>query len=258
MNVLLMHGAASHSGQWKALIKSLSNTFRSITIDQFGYGQSPAWPLTRTMTLADQVQPVLEYLEHCEGPFHLVGHSHGATLAALSATHVLDRVLSLSLYEPNTFGLLRYGNHMQQAQLQNIRASFGNMSDRMRDEASQCIFARDLINFWQGEHAWQDLSDYMQSQLLSMMKPTANEVQAALYDEFSIDALNHLGSRLLLMFDPHSPPLALAVTERYRELLPDCSILKFPSFGHLGPISKPAEVNEQIRSHIERYHISKG
>ena len=83
--VALLHGAASHSGQWRALVTRLAPTYRTIAWDQYGYRDSPAWSESRPLKLHDQVAPLFSYLHAQSGPIHLIGHSHGATLAALLA-----------------------------------------------------------------------------------------------------------------------------------------------------------------------------
>ena len=249
--VVLFHGAASHSGQWRQLIDRLKSNYRVVGFNQYGYGRSSSWSEARAMTFKDQVKPVIEYLKSQTGPLHLVGHSHGATLAALTATLVGDRVRSLSIYEPNSFCVLDQDAPRQREQYELIRSSFGDLAARGATPETQAIFAEELLDFWLGRGAWRKLPDRLQGQLISMMKPTINEVHAALHCPIDIRPLYHLKNRVLLMFDPHTPPAALEVSQCYQALLPHCRTQQFPHGGHLAPVFHPHQINEAICHHLE-------
>ena len=110
--VVLFHGAASHSGQWRTLIQSLCSTTELIAINQYGYGNSPPWPNDQQMTLFDQANAAFTILNQHRS-FHLVGHSHGASIAAVFASMYPKYIKSLNLYEPNTFGILDRTNEAE-------------------------------------------------------------------------------------------------------------------------------------------------
>ena len=251
--VALLHGAASHSGQWRALIAQLTPTYRTIAWDQYGYRGSPAWSELRPLQIHDQVAPLLSHLQAQSGPIHIIGHSHGATLAALLATQLGDRVSSLMLYEPNNFGVLDHTCDKQRAEYESVRAAFGDLDARMSTLSARAEFAQDLLNFWLGPQAWDTLSERVRAQLIESTLPTSLEVYAALHDTFEVPLLRTLGERLLLAYDPHTPPLALAVTRRYRELLSGCTVETLPHAGHLGPITHAERFNQIVMNHLARY-----
>ena len=249
--VVLFHGAASHSGQWRALIDQLTPTARVIAFDQYGYRDSPSWPEPRPMLMADQIAPILDYLQGVSGPIHLVGHSHGASLAALTAVEIRGRVASLSMYEPNSFGALTHDG--LESSRREIIERFGDLKARMETDESRWRFAEDLMNFWLGQGAWHHLRDEAKAQIISVIEPTAREVYAALYSPFEITALEELEDRVLVMFDPHTPPAARLVSERYQARLSKCRAEHFPRCGHLAPITHASAVNNVIMRHLQRW-----
>ena len=203
------------------------------------------------MLMADQVAPIIKRLQALSGPIHLVGHSHGASLAALTAVELEDRVASLSLYEPNSFGALI--DDGLEASHQEIISRFGDIETRMDTPETRRRFAEDLMNFWLGQGAWDQLKGEMRDQLVGVMEPTAREVYAALYSPFSLAALTPLQARTLLMFDPHTPPAARLVSDRFQARMPACHVAHFPRRGHLAPIIHAAEVNRVIIAHIRAH-----
>ena len=248
--VLLCHGAASHAGQWRALIKDLEHEYRLIAFNQYGYGASPPWRETWRMRLEDQAEPIAELMKARGEPLHIVGHSHGATIAALIATYIPNQVRSLSLYEPNTFCAL--DPVVDREAYQATCASFKSFDLYPPDPSKFPEFAEVLLDYWLGQGAWNTLSDRLKAQLIEGMEPTLNEVNSVITGSFPIEELRQFGPKTLLMFDPNTPPSALQVVKRYHSVLDGCVIHTFPNLGHLAPAQHPLDVNPVIIEHINR------
>ena len=103
--VVCVHSSASSSSQWRTLMGSLSNRFRVVAMDLYGYGKSPAWPGEHVLRLDDEIALMAPILETA-GKFHLVGHSYGGLVALKLALNDASRIASLTLYEPTCFFLL--------------------------------------------------------------------------------------------------------------------------------------------------------
>ena len=248
--VVLLHGAASHSGQWRLLIDQLRSQYHVITFNQFGYRGSPHWPRDRPMTFADQAAPIIDALHAIRGPLHIVGHSHGGSIAALVTLALTERVASLSMYEPNAFGILDTHDATSK-QLSVIRQQFGDLDHKRAHVELHPQFAEELLDFWLGVGAWRQLSSRLRAQLIEAMAPTIGEVYAALNSVVDLRGLERLASRALLMYDPNTPPLARAVSERLCALLPHCRVATFVDRGHLAPVMYPELINASIIEHIE-------
>lgn len=255
--VVLCHGAASHSGQWRSLIKALSSHYRVIAFDQYGYRNSPVWTAKHPMLIQDQAAPIIkvlvDILQSEPQTIHLVGHSHGASIAAFIATELREYIASISMYEPNTFGLLQ-SSEEDLLLYQEIVQSFGDLQTRMSTLESRKLFAEDLMNFWLGDESWASLDERLKSQLIAVMKPTAKEVYSALYSHFDLSPLYMLGNRVQMMYDPHSPAAARLVTERYIALLEKARVVTFDHCGHLAPIFHAERVNKTIVEHIRHFN----
>ena len=254
--VILCHGAASHSGQWRALIKDLARHYRVIAFDQYGYRNSPAWTAQRPMLIQDQAAPIIELLrdrlQGKENSIHLVGHSHGASITAFIASELSEYIASVSMYEPNTFGLLKSRDDSS-SQYQVIINSFGDLQIRMNTFENRERFAKDLMNFWLGEKSWDSLDEKLKLQLISVMEPTAQEVYSALHSDFDLAPLIPLGDRVQMMYDPYSPVEARLVTERYIACLDEAKVITFDHCGHLAPIFHADRMNKVIIEHISHF-----
>src|SRR5215831_7960985 len=104
--VVCLHSSASSSVQWRPLMERLADRFRVISVDLYGYGQSPPWPEGRALSLADEVRLLEPVLRDAGNRFHLIGHSYGGAIALRAALDRPERLLSLSLFEPVLFSLL--------------------------------------------------------------------------------------------------------------------------------------------------------
>ena len=83
--VVLLHGSASSSGQWRALAERREGRFRVLAPDLHGHGGSDPWPGPAPLALDDDAAIVAALAEREGEPVHLVGHSYGAAVAAAPA-----------------------------------------------------------------------------------------------------------------------------------------------------------------------------
>ena len=251
--VVLCHSAASHSGQWKQLIDLLSPTYKVVAFDQFGYRDSADWPYEAPMLFDDQARPIFDYisdeLSFHQDRVHLVGHSHGASIAANVAILLGNVVQSLSLYEPNSFGALIHDP--KRAHLyDSIIQSFGDLTAYIDNKENWAYFASELMTFWLGDGGWKCIPDRQKQKLILLMPQALREVYAALHSPFNVKPLQRLGSKVLVMYDRETPSNARVVSEHYTEQLQEAQIKYFDGCGHLGPISHADKVNSVIKKHI--------
>ena len=208
------------------------------------------------MLIQDQAAPIISFLQDniqlSPQTVHLVGHSHGASIVAYIASQLSENIASISMYEPNTFGILK-SNDDDRQKYKEIIDSFGDLHSRMNTAENRKVFAKDLMNFWLGDGSWARLDEKLRSQLISVMQPTAKEVYSALHSNFDLSQLIALEKRVQMMYDPHSPPAARLVTERYIDTLENAKVNTFDYCGHLAPIFHAERVNQKITEHIKRF-----
>ena len=210
------------------------------------------------MLIQDQAAPIISFLKDSiqlsPKKVHLVGHSHGASIVAYIACQLSENIASISMYEPNTFGILK-SNDDDRQKYEEIVNSFGDLHSRMNTAENRETFAEDLMDFWLGDGAWAGLDEKLKSQLISVMQTTAKEVYSALHSNFDLSPLIALEMRVQMMYDPHSPPAARLVTERYINTLEKAQVSTFDYCGHLAPIFHAERVNQKICEHIKYFSL---
>lgn len=102
-SLLLLHGLAGHSGEWREMAASLGGGFRIVGLDQRGHGRSERAPrdVSRHAYVAD-VATVIEKLSL--DPVVLVGQSMGGNTAFLAAAAFPESVRALVVVEASPDG----------------------------------------------------------------------------------------------------------------------------------------------------------
>src|SRR5512144_2522758 len=79
--VVLIHSSVSANRQWRALTELLTDHYRVLAINLFGYGDTTPWTGTSAQSRYALAQLVLALCEELASPVHLVGHSFGGSVA---------------------------------------------------------------------------------------------------------------------------------------------------------------------------------
>src|SRR3569832_2064607 len=105
--VVLLHSSGMSGDQWRRTTPALLQAgVRAIVPDLLGSGRSAPWPEGKPFQFGLDVEVVGRLLQRVDRPVHLVGHSYGGHIALRAATLAPDRVISLALYDPVSFGVL--------------------------------------------------------------------------------------------------------------------------------------------------------
>jgi pimeloyl-ACP methyl ester carboxylesterase len=102
--VVLVHGIASSSVTFDNVVPLLKDTYRVVTIDLLGFGQSPN-PPEATFTLDEHVKALKRTIQSVRptGRITLVGHSLGALIAARFAAKNSSMLSHLILVAPPVY-----------------------------------------------------------------------------------------------------------------------------------------------------------
>ncbi len=102
-NIIFLHGLTGSHNYWNSLKANLNESYRLITMDLLGFGQSP-WP-DEPPTLADHLNVISQTIDKIlpNERFLLVGHSMGALLALQYAALAPTRVKAIILLSVPVF-----------------------------------------------------------------------------------------------------------------------------------------------------------
>lgn len=242
--VLLLHSGGLTGRQWRRVSSHLEG-YRLLAPDFLGCGENPPWPDQKlfhfNLDLA-ALEPLLDR------PLHLVGHSYGGFLALLLARRQPHKVLSMSLYDPVAFGVLRdVGDPDGLADLERI-ASQSLFSDLERGGGPEWLEL--FVDYWNGPGGWQAMGESARQAFLAVGRKVFFEVQSLSADLTRLVDYAELTMPVLLMTGEKTPIAARRVCALLAEHLPQTRLLTIEAAGHMGPITHPEAVGRAIAAQL--------
>ncbi len=248
--VVALHSGGLSSRQWGKLSALLAPRHRVLAPDFLGCGASSPWaeaPGAPAYHFSLEVDLISALLDTLRGPLHLVGHSFGGLIAVKAALRNPERVLSLSVFEPVTLGLL-LGAGGDEA------AAFDAEMTALREPTGEPggeEWLRRFIDWWQGAGTWDSLPLPARSQFLAVGRKVSLEVTSLSTDRMTAGELLPLRMPALVMRSERSPRAERRVCELLAQALPRGTLRQLDGVGHLAPVTHAAQVNELIAAHVE-------
>src|SRR5207244_2650227 len=104
--------------------------------------------------------------------------------------------------------------------------------------------------YWNGPGAWQAMPQPSRDAFLRVGRKVYLEVRAILADRTPAQAYTTITAPSLLLEGERSPAAAHRVIARLAEALPNVSVKRIESAGHMGPITHADVVNDAIATTI--------
>ena len=244
--VVCLHGSGGSAGQWHSLQQHLGERCEVLAPHLVGYG-GQRFRARRRLRLDDEIGTLLRQIGRDSGPFHVVGHSYGGTIAIYLAERHPELVKSLVLYEPANIALL-YSEGLDTPEAQDMR----RLQQRATGTGTLANWraAREIVKFWQPRGAWSAMSLAQRSRLAGLMPKISAEYDAMLgaYDELT--DLAGLEVPVRLVAGTQSPRASLRISELLREQISDCQLLRIAGCGHMAPVTQSYKVNAVLTDYL--------
>lgn len=232
--LVFLHYWGGSSRTWRHVVEALQNDFRTIAIDQRGWGQSDKADNGYALAdLAADVQGVIAALGLQR--YILVGHSMGGKVAQLIATQRPDGLKGLILVAPSPPSPLGLPAEMRRAM---VSAYATRASIIMTVEQ---VLAPDGLSASDLEMVIEDSARGAPAALAAWPLATSQEDITSLASRIDVPAIVISGEN-----DRVDPPDVLR-----RELLPritQAQLHLLPGVGHLSPLEAPDAVANLIRT----------
>lgn len=241
--VVLLHCSLGSRQQWRSLVRLLEPEYRVLSLDLYGYGQTPMPAQSAGFGLTQEAALVRQLLTQVQldgAPVHLVGHSYGGATALRLAWEDPGLVASLTLFEPVAFHLLAPADPALQPMLAVLAEMQRQVRQGRPDRAVGCF-----IDYWNGPGAFANSSQRSQQNFCAGLKKLLLDFQGLLGDPLRPIDLANLPMPVCLLAGRSSQPPALRVAEVLAATLPEPQ-LHWVEGGHMAPVSHAAEVNALI------------
>jgi 3-oxoadipate enol-lactonase len=240
--LVFIHGLGSSTLDWESQVPEFSKTYKVITFDLRGHGQSdkPEGPYSVEM-FAEDLSKLL--LNLGVGPAHIVGISLGGAVAFQFALDDPARTGTLTIV--NSAPTLGDPNQVQPeierrvgiVQQMGMRSMGENLSAALFPKPEQAAIRETFIERW----AENDPGAYIEA-TRSML---------------GWNVIAQLGSiqcpTLVIAADQDYSPVA--VKEAYVKLMPEARLVVIPDSHHATPVEKPAEFNAALAQFLAKHNL---
>lgn len=237
---LALHCTLAHSGAWKRLASVLSDDLTITALDLPGHGRSPDWDGSGdlTDTVVDAILPFLQE------PVDLIGHSYGAVVALRLAIEHPEKVRSLSLFEPVWVAIARLDGPAEAAWNDAHMAEIEAAIDKGDPETAARMFMR----VWGDGRRWADLPAELRegsTRRISFLSGSHSAIDGD--NRGLIPRLGQITVPSVVMDGSASPALIKVVQDGIARRLGRSRRVTFNGVAHMGPITHPQLVAEEIR-----------
>lgn len=232
--LLFLHYWGGSSRTWRHVIAALGEDFRTVAVDQRGWGESEAPDSGYTLAdLADDAQGVIDALGLDR--YILVGHSMGGKVAQLLASRRPSGLAGLVFVAPSPPSPLDLPYEVRQgmvgayADRASIIAAVEQVlaANRLDPEDLDAVIADSLRGAPAAKVAWP-------------LAASQEDITAAVA-EISVPVLVISGEE-----DRVDPPAVL--TQELLTRIPQAKLHRLPGIGHLSPLEAPRDVADLIRT----------
>jgi pimeloyl-ACP methyl ester carboxylesterase len=247
--ILCLHSSTSSSKQWTALTELLSHSNEIVAPDLYGYGDSPAWDFSRSLSLSDELELLRPTLDSICGPFHLIGHSYGAAVALTLAHDNPTRIRSLTLYEPVLFNLLFEGSDASDtvAEVRTVRDDVIRFVNR----GALHNAGRRFVDYWSGDGVWDKFEDWQRDSVAKRMPKVVADFDAVCGHTTPLTSYRELDIPTLLLYGIESPESTRRIVDVLSHTLPKAEVRGFLGMGHMGPITHAEKIAQLIGKFLE-------
>lgn len=247
--VVCLHSSGASGRQWRSLVADGGSAWAWHTPDLFGHGSRQPWPEDAPSELTVDADGVLAHLPFgADQRFDLVGHSYGGAVALQIALQQLQRVRSLTLYEPVAFGVLpTLGEDLPEWQeARQVAAAVAAALDR--GDLDQA--ARGFVGYWQGRDVWPELDAAQRARLAEPMPTIRRHFEALTASRWSDAELARLHMPVRLICGGATRASARRVAQTLAATLPRVELVALAGAGHMAPIAEAERVNPLILAHL--------
>jgi pimeloyl-ACP methyl ester carboxylesterase len=244
--VVFVHGSCGGARQWKGLASALCDDYRTICIDLFGSGQSESWPIERQWRVDYDGRAINAVFDLLAEPVHLVIHSGGGQFAYPVIRDRPDRILTITLFEPIYFHLLRHDGDALFEEPQAMSVRYRNAVDA--GDLEDAI--RDFVDKWIGAGGWNAFPESTRAMMRSGAGRLYYEWLTPWLEAPSRDDLRAQAIPALLIKGSQTLASMHRVCDIVAQSLPDCRYHTIDGAGHMSPFTHVRQVEPLVRRHL--------
>jgi pimeloyl-ACP methyl ester carboxylesterase len=248
--LVLVHGIWSSHESWTAVAPHFARSFRVVSYDRRGFGQSerPTAPVTLQADVAD-LAALIEALDLA--PAWIVGSSEGGAIAVRLAGARPELVAGISAHEPGFFSLLAddpaYATVMEE-----FRHRVATLTAKV-EAGAHAAAAEQFVDAVLGPGSWAQLPPAAQQTFISSAPTFVAAMQDPERNLFDPDWVRDFARPALLTTGEQSPSFLSETITRLGTAIPSAHVVTIPNAGHSPQRTHPEAYVDLIAGFIRRH-----
>ena len=245
--LLLIHGSWAERPTWMFIMAGLSESFRVISYDRRGHGESVGDPTAGTMD--DDVADAAALIETLDAaPAYVVGSSYGSIIALKLATERPDLVRRMAVHEPPALAMLPGTEHEGLLEDQTPKIAEVCRLIENGDKRSGAEYFLDRVAV--GPGTWSLLPPVAQEMFVRNAQTFLGEVRDADAMKVDRDALARMSTPVLLTHGDQSPAWFAPIAEEIDSAAPAVRRQLLPGVGHVPHMTHPDDYVALVKSEL--------
>ena len=226
--VLFLPGSYSTAAAWRQIQKQMEPRWRIVNTSLCGYGETTDSRSEQDFDMKHEVKLVESLAAHIGQPVHLVGHSFGGAVAFAAALSGTVEVASLSFFEANPIGVIRYRNEgARYRDTFALGAAFHAAVTEGELDAPRLI-----IDFWGREGTYAAMPDPVRAYCREKASVNALDWRTVFAFDVSEADCARLNIPVLLVRGSEANSAMVEMTDALRSALPDSRHAVVDGAGH--------------------------
>jgi pimeloyl-ACP methyl ester carboxylesterase len=243
--IICLHSSLGSAKQWSGLMAQLGDSCWFTLTDQVA-------SIQHQISLEEEVQSVVDFIESQGKKAHLIGHSFGASVALKVAQANPENLASVVLIEPISFNLLPQVDTTDQHLYQQLNETAELINLAVKQGHSWSM-TKKLINGLNGQACWEKFSTDKKLSLVNNVDRVPQEIRAILNDQSDVGKLQQVSVPVLILCGTYSPNAIKRISCLLNDEIEQARHRTLAFSGHLLPITHEATVTRHIFDHFDRY-----
>jgi pimeloyl-ACP methyl ester carboxylesterase len=235
--LVLIHGSWVVRLAWVFVVPGLTPSFRVVSYDRRGHGESDAQP--EAGTVHDDVADVAALIEALDiAPAHVVANSYGACIALRLGVERPDLVARMVCHEPPLLGVLEGSPDGERVAEEEWR-KLGEVRQRLErgDHADGAQYFVEQVAL--GPGMWAELPPVAQNIFVRNAPTFLGELRDSDALRVDLDLVKQLAAPVLLTQGDQSPAFFAPIIEVLAGTLPNVRRHLMPGAGHIPQMDTP-------------------
>jgi pimeloyl-ACP methyl ester carboxylesterase len=250
--LVLIHGSWGERQTWGLVVPALAASFRVISYDRRGHGESTAPP--DVGTVHDDVADVVRLIDALgDGRANVVANSYGACIALRLAAAHPERVARMVCHEPPMLGALdadEDGKAIADEERRKLAEVRRILERGEYAEAAEYFVERVAL----GPGMWSELPPPLQQMFVDHAPTFLGELRDPDALGADLDSLTRVSTPVLLTHGEGSPAFFAPIVERLGRLLPNARRRLLSGTGHVPHMTHPDEYVPVARDFLLEQH----